>query len=85
MNERDDFVYNGETYNDIDTCPIMVNGTTILFGGNYEPTQVSVLSQFGVTRINTLPFFFRGGRCVIHHGVVFLCFVGNAEDQCRYR
>ena len=46
----------------------------MLFGGETEQRQISVVYRNGVKRISTLPFDFEYGRCKFNNGTVFLCF-----------
>ena len=83
--EHNDMEYGNGAYNDGATCPLLVNGTVILFGGQKEKRQVSVVFPFGVKRINTLTFDFVNGRCYFNNGVVFLGFSYAEKDQSRKR
>ena len=87
--QRSDFKFHDGTYIDEFTCPLNVNGTIILFGGNPggfdTRRQVSVVYPFGVKLINTLSFDFGGGKCHLYNGHVFLCFDINGPKLCRNR
>ena len=87
--ERMDFDYRDGTDNSGYSCPLIVNGTIILFGGtefgSAQPRQVSVISPFSVKRINTLPFDFNLGRCHFNNGKVFLCFDMYGKNLCQFR
>ena len=77
-----DFEYKENTFNGFGTCSLLVNGTVILFGGQNEKRQISVVSPFGVKRVNTLPFGFSDGRCALHNSTIYLCF-SVEERQCH--
>ena len=79
-------------YNDKYSCPLIVNGTVILFGGTTEPKQISVLFPFGWKRANSLNFNFTRGRCHLQNDTIFLCFddenfggISGNGKKCRSR
>ena len=69
------------------TCSIVLNGNAILFGGDSERRQISVVYRNGIKRIGTLPFDFSSGRCHLHNEAIFLCFEWNYYEVklCRTR
>ena len=88
--EEADFDSQYGTYNDYSSCSIVLNGNAILFGGNFEPRQISVVYRNGIKIVNTLPFNFGEGRCLLSNGTAFLCFDNslghpNPRSLCRTR
>ena len=53
----------------------------IIFGGQNEDRQISVVYKGGIKRIGTLPFDFIQGRCHFDSGNVYLCFSAPSNDQ----
>lgn len=66
-------------------CPVVVQGTLVLFGGLNEPRQVSGVYNYGVKRISTLKFDLTGGTAAFHNGAVYLCFDKHVKRLCRKR
>ena len=57
----------------------------IIFGGQNEMSQISVVYPFGVHRLHTLPFPFGGGRCDYSNGTIYLCFSNDERYSCYNR
>lgn len=82
------FDYQDGAYNDDSTCAIVLNGTSILFGGLNEIRQISVVHKNGIKRINSLPFDFCDGKCHFNNGSLVLCFGRSSAEEkklCRTR
>ena len=79
------FDLQGRVYNEGTSCSIVLNGNAILFGGELELRQISVVHRNGIKRINNLPFNFDSGRCHVNNGTVFLCFDYHERKLCRTR
>ena len=73
------------SHNDWYSCPLILIGTVILFGGSGEGKQISILYPFGWKRINSLKFKFDEGRCHLKDDTIFLCFGSREQNKCRSR
>ena len=67
------FHHGHDTYIDYGSCVTIVGNHAIVFGGNVEKSQVSVIYPGGVKRIQSLPFQLQNGRCHHDDGTIYLC------------
>ena len=61
--QSDSFIPDSNGYSDRTSCPLIINGTTTIFGGQSEEKQISIIYPIGIQRIGSLPFRFRHGQC----------------------
>ena len=66
-------------------CSLLIDDSVILFGGIESSSQISQLYPWGLSRIGTLPFKFKQGRCLNWESVIYLCFDINARSTCYKR
>ena len=80
--QSDNFIPDSDGYSDRMACPLIINRTMTLFGGQNEETQISIVYPTGIQRIGSLPFELINGRCTYSNGIVFLCYSFTDHSQC---
>ena len=84
----DSFAPDRDGYSDRLSCPVLINGNLIIFGGQDEQTQITVVYPLGSQRIGSLPFTFENGICINNNGTVYLCYSAvpeSTKNLCRIR
>jgi len=72
-------------YSDFGSCTLLIKGHMVLFGGNKETHQISVVYPWGMKRIQSLQFPFIEGQCAYFDQTVYLCFDSEDQKLCRKR
>ena len=67
------------------SCSVLVGNRMLIFGGLTKTNQVSVVHPWGIHRIQTLPFPFTFGKCMLKNNTIYLCFDTIATQSCRKR
>ena len=80
--QSDSFIPDSDGYYDRFSCPLILNGTMAVFGGQNECNQISVVYPTGIERIGSLPFEFAAGQCTYSNGTVFLGYSLYEKSQC---
>ena len=67
------------------SCVVATEESILLIGGFTQPTQISLLTSFGLHRIGTLPFDAWHATCTLHKRQMHICFDMHKQKICRQR